>query len=218
MSERRRSSKGIKAGVTSLVAAAALLAGCSSNTSSEPVPNAIVQIPTATPETNPQQAALNYEKSARRNHTIAAAVMGFGQKVLEASKNSENTWAPFDAYCYQTSTGQQGWKSQGYVPKPGDTCNVQHNPQYGGEDMQVGADTLVDNEGQYTDNFSGVFIDKNGCDGFAQANYYVSTHEWSTTYSAEGGEMVSSDTAKTPSAIQQVDNFVLNCLNQATYK
>ena len=40
-----------------------------------------------------------------------------------------------DAFCAPadaSKSGPEGYTSQGFKPQPGDACEIQHNPQYGG--------------------------------------------------------------------------------------
>ena len=159
-----------RATVVAIAATALLLTGCSGNgkkevsTRSSSVPTTLAPA-TSTTETMPYNS-FTYENNPQRVARIETAVQSLGLIVLNEASKSGSNWGPFDAYCSDTQEGgssQGGWTSQGYKPIAGEDCEVQHNPQYGGEDAQVSTDVLVGDNGDYTDNIEGAIINNPNC-------------------------------------------------------
>jgi hypothetical protein len=162
-----------KATVAALAAAASLLAGCSTDSKKDvapvlkPVPTTIAISPTTT-EATPFNSA-SFQSNPERNARIDRAAQSFGTIVLEQSRKPDSPWGPFDAFCSPgltfggSASGREGWVSQGYKPTAGQNCAVQHNPQYGGEEMQVYADVGVGAGGTYNDKIEAVGINNSFC-------------------------------------------------------
>jgi hypothetical protein len=110
-------------------------------------------------------AAEKYILSAARTTRINKVLSKFAHLVLKQDETS-GSWAPFDAFCSPSnpnSNAAEGWTSQGFHPTSEDVCYVQHNPQYGGLDMQVGAEVGITAGGLYNpNNVVGAFTNKIG--------------------------------------------------------
>lgn len=214
-----------KAAVAALAATATLLAGCSGSHSKKevnpaPKPVPTTTAPTPTTPTTSEAAPFNsfaYETNPQRNARIVAAVQSFGAIVLEQSKSSGSTWGPFDSFCSpgtymgSNATGSVGWVSQGYKPTAGQNCVVQHNPQYGGENMQVMADVVVGANGVYTDKIQGVTVNNAHCT--TNIMFEGSNLGWEAQI-GKGTVSASTDTTEATSLAQAqaIDAQALACL------
>jgi hypothetical protein len=214
-----------KATIAALAATATLLAGCGGHIKNEVAPTpkpttAVAPAPTTT-EATPFDS-FTFQTNPERNAKIVAAVHSFGAIVLEQFKSSNSAWGPFDAFCspgktlgsYASGGTDEGWVSQGYKPTAGQNCYIQHNPQYGGKDMQVGADVVVGAGGVYTNQFEAVSVNNANCTATITNN--GSNLGQNLGWEVQDGKTssASTDTAKATSLAQAeaIDNQALACL------
>ena len=212
-----------RATIAALAATATLLAGCGGHSKKEvaPVPKptpttAVAPAPTTT-EATPFDS-FTFQTNPERNAKIVATVQSFGAIVLEQSKTSGSTWGPFDSFCSpgtymgSNATGSEGWVSQGYKPTAGQNCVVQHNPQYGGEDMQVMADVVVGANGAYTNQIEGV--DVNNTDCTTNIMFEGSNLGWDVQVGKTPSASTDTSEATTLAQAQAIDSQALACLEQ----
>lgn len=197
-----------------------MLDGCSTShkdvaPAPKPVPTTTAPSPTTT-ETTPFNI-FTYQTNSERNAKIVAAIQSFGAVVLEQSKTSGSTWAPFDAFCSpgaymgSNSAGSEGWVSQGYKPTEGQNCVVQHNPQYGGENMQVLADVVVGANGVYTDQIEGgVMVNNSYC--FTNIVFGGSNLGWDVEVGKSLSASTDTSEATSLTQAQTIDSEALACL------
>jgi hypothetical protein len=204
--------------IASILGGATVLAGCSAHEAVVSSPKQSQRANKPKPKTAPisttttTQApydALQYESSAARESTVATALQNFGAVVLAEAVKKDSFWGPFDAYCSTpNSTTIGGWVSQGYKPQPGQTCVVQHNPQYGGGKFQIDATTVVGPNGEYTGQIIAATINTN-CS--VMVDYYDKVAQLDVQ---DHGQIISADTATTLVQAESIDAEGLACLNQ----
>jgi hypothetical protein len=149
--------------------------------------------------------------SPKRIARVDAAMRNFGLIVLQEAKIAGSVWGPFDAYCSNQLDGSSligGWVSQGYKPTAGENCEVQHNPQYGGEHMQVSADVIVGAKGEYTDHITGVGINNDSC-----AIDVDATEKVPVVIIDRGPTIKTIDGATTLAQAEAFDNRAIDCLD-----
>ena len=167
------------------------------------------------------EATDNYIHSAKRINRIHEALTKFAHIVVSQADHG-GKWAPFDAYCMPkniNSIDGSGWVSQGFRPNNKDNCDLQHNPQYGGLNMEVDADVGITANGKYNPNdVTGAYTFKLGHCGVS-FNYNGSVTGWDTII---GGPKVSAknDTEIAEAAgdlkgAERIDNLGLACLKNA---
>ena len=202
--------------VFALAATAVLLAGCSSNFENEvesvskPVPSTVAPAPSKK-ELAPYNP-FTYESNTKRVADVTSAMENFGQVVLKEFSTAGSTWGPFDAYCSDTLEGgsnKGGWVSQGYKPVTGEDCEIQHNPQYGGENMQIGTDVLVRADGTYG-TVQGAYIDNQKCRVTAT---YSSIEKVPDVGTGTSKDLQHVGAAKSLAAAQAIDTQAIACLN-----
>lgn len=212
-----------------------LAAGCSAGTDStigrspsatgslDPsmAPSTAMDVPTVTPteavtttsaadkKIDDQIELWGYLDSAERTQKIEAAVNKFGRAVLVSAESGSSEWAPFDSYCASDNRKREGWTSQGYEPKKGDECSVQHHKDYGGTEDGIDVTVTIGKGGNYTNDISQVGLDTPEC---RQITVHKAGDEWVTNITDPKGRELGSYKAKNIADVQTVDNMVLKCL------
>jgi len=206
-----------RATIAAIAATALLLAGCSGNgkkevaTRSSSVPTTVAPVPSTT-ETMPYDS-FTYENNPQRVARIETAVQNLGLIVLNEASKSRSNWGPFDAYCSDTQEGgsnQGGWVSQGYKPAAGEDCEVQHNPQYGEKNVQVSTDVLVGDNGVYTNNIEGAFINNPYC---SVSVSYSNINKVPIVTIGTAKDLQTVGSAQSLAQAESIDNQAISCLD-----
>ncbi len=206
-----------RAAVTGMMASVALLVGCGdSGHKKESIPQPAPTATSAKPPAATTEARatpydfVEYGTDPVRAAKINRAVHSFGMTVLRESKTPGSAWGPFDTYCFADNddSDRQGWTSQGFKPRRGDHCVVQHNPQYGGPNNQVSAEVVMGGNGRYTSSIVSANINTGEC--YTDVEFESIFHLWDATDSLHGK---STSSANSEPQAKAIDHKAIHCLN-----
>ncbi len=229
-----------KVTITALAVTATILAGCGSanaekgsNKPSKSTPSTLsptqstdpthITPVTTTPVESTNFTSISYQTNPERNARINAAVQSFGNEVIKQSETPKSTWGPFDAFCSAGNyfgddakgvKGGQGWVKEGYKPQPGENCYVEHDSQFGGKDIMLGADVVVGANGKYTNQIEAVAVDNYSTGGVALITYEGPKTGWEVR---DGWAVTSSYTTSEATSLSQaqtIDNNALAVLSE----
>jgi hypothetical protein len=176
-------------------------------------------VPKITPKTAPSpQTASEYAKSKSRNDRLTTVAQHAASRIVAIYQgNAANPWGPFDAYCGGASGNGTEYTSLGYKMKPGDICDIAHNPQYGGTANQIDVRVPITADGPDALKVTDVFFvpAKGGPDTCAIAELTDMNGVWHATYATPADYATFGKTtgaAETAHQVQVIDNEVINCL------
>jgi hypothetical protein len=211
--------------VAGLAATATLLAGCATHKTGEPKPKHSHGAASAAPSTTETTtfSAISYDTNPQRNAKISKAVKAFGTIVLEQYNEGHGPWGPLDGFCspgttlgsYNSGSSNEGWLAQGYKPTAGQNCYLQHNSQYGNENMQIGADVVTGTNGVFTNEFVAANVNNSTCATIIIDNGSNLGQKLGWNVQIGTGAVSASNDAELATSLAQaetIDNQALACL------
>ena len=228
-----------KATVLAFFAAGALIAGCSSTstTSAKKVATTTEAAPTTgpagpysvpsttSPNTSPSLTEpydpLLYEINPNRIARINKALNAFGLVVLQQATSSNSVWGQFDGYCssmlgaYEETGG--GWLSQGYKPAAGQVCEIENQTTHA--PIEIVTYVVVGNNENFTNQFVGATIVDfaNKCwVGITEPPKNVNNQEYNmpVVSFSKGGSYLDVGAATSLAQAESIDAQAIACLNK----
>jgi hypothetical protein len=170
----------------------------------------VVTLPPTPPTT--VYSFFEYESSPQHVARINAALTSYGEAVLPAIMDFH--WGPRDAYCNLPDQNiPTNYISKGYIPKPGDICNVAHSPDYGGSKDLIEADVLVGSNGKFTNHFVGEALETPTCTVTIDS-YDIDSKLLISVTVGHSINAPSTDTVHTLAEAEAVDTQAIICLNE----
>ncbi len=176
------------------------LSGCLSNTGSTS--------PAVKKASNKETPILRYLDNPSRIDKVLSGLRYFDKQIVAQTKIPDSKVGPFDEMCHGSDFAESpGLVSQGYKPKPGDTCDIITSYDSTGDFASVSAGELIGKNDHPSGNFvSAGTSSSDGCTTYI--SYDTGNHVWLTQgpYSNQPIENISVREAKID------DNYALNCL------